>query len=420
MFPPKDQPALRRLMLSDGLRTVDDQLVMFVAPTLALLALQMSASQASLIAMAEWLPALLLSGIAGRAADRFDRRRVLMAGGFLAIVGLAVMCLVPLATEVARFPLLFAAVFLYGSAGVLSSLTANAFVPALATRITVSEALSIQSGVRSTARISGQALAGPITQFLGSIPAIVLAACLSFAGTVAASFIQAPQASERSTDAHVAGFSPWRTVAANPLLRAITSLAFTMNLGGAIIYGAFFAYVYRTLDLSPVAVGSMLFVGGGAAVVSAQLARRLTKRWPAKSLCTIAGVTAAMAAWMIPAAALGPPLLILVAYQIVFSSAATIFMIAFAVVRQAIVGNSNLGQVIAVSSTLAAAALVVGTSISAVLVAHLGVLKTIVVGCATSSTGVLALVSLSQIKSRGARGGTKAEASESRDSVSPS
>jgi predicted MFS family arabinose efflux permease len=397
IIPPKSEPWLRRLFASDALRAINDQVVNFAAPTLALVTFHMSAREASFISMGQWLPALILGGVAGRLADRFPRQRVIAIGALISAMAIAMMWLSSLVPSALQFPVIFGAVLLYAATGVSTGVTSGAFVPALARGVPVSDAISMQSGVRSSARIAGQAIAGPLTQFFSAAVAFGISACVAVLAAVMVLKLDVErQGVAGAITRDNAAFSPWRTVLHDPVLRAMTLLSFVMNIGGAIIQGAFFAYAYNVLQLPPIAVGLMLFLGGISAVFTAHFSRRLLSTYSAGRLCMASGILSSTSVWLIPAASYAASLFVLIVYEIIFSAAATVFVISFAVLRQSVVPNHQLGQLISVSTTVSAASIVVGTSIAALLVGVIGVQASIVLGCVVASLGTLCTVGFSR------------------------
>ena len=394
-FPPKEESALRRLLIADGLDAIGDQVTILALPTLALLLLRLPANQVSILVAVEWMPSLLLSGLIGRAVDRFDRRVVLVVAGLVAGFGAVSMAVVPILPKQLHFPTLFVACFVYAAGSLAFAIAAAASVPVVIRNMTVSDGISHQSGIRSTAKIVGQAVAGPVIQLLGAVVGVIAAALISVLR--AAIVFRLPSSLSPANGAPPSAqrkLEPWRVVVSDPLLRSITLGVFAMNLGHSMIEVIFFAYLYTHLNLTPIEASIMLLAGGVGAVSAAHWSRSLHKMASARILCSLSGTVASLAVWMIPAAGLGHAFPVLIAYDLIFSVAATVFAITFSVVRQQLVPNHLLGQLASVSSTMNAGAMAIGASVVALLLPSLGVSRMIVVGCLGSSLGALVLIGM--------------------------
>jgi Na+/melibiose symporter-like transporter len=390
--------SLNKLFCGDALGSVTDQLVLIAIPTLALAVAGLSASQVSVLTASQWMPALLLSGVFGSLADSKDRRFVLGLAGLLSCVGAAAMGFVGAIEQDLRLVYLLVASLVYASGATLFAVGAAANLPRLVAQVPVAEAIGAQASVRNVARIVGLALTGPAVQWLGSVAGMFTAAVVSLAKTsIVASIPGSANDNDVRAAARLDKTSAWKvTLSSSTLLRLLIANS-TMNAGGAMVVGSFFAFAYTILNLSPFSVGAMLFVGGAAAILASQRAKQLLEWFPAKTLCAITGLLAGASVWLVPASAFLPPLPTLFVYEAIFSSVATIFAISFAVVRQRMVASHLLGKLIAVSSTAAAGAMVAGGLAGALLIQQFGLMAALCGGCALSSVGALSLIGLIRV-----------------------
>ena len=136
------------------------------------------------VAMAEFIPVIVLAPITGVIADRFDRRKIAIFGQFFALlqaIALAVLTLTGHITPILIFLLqLFA--------GVVQPLIQTArlvLVPMIVPKDRVGNAVAITSLVFNTARILGPALGGVIITSVGVGWSFVLNA-VSYAGVITA------------------------------------------------------------------------------------------------------------------------------------------------------------------------------------------------------------------------------------------
>jgi len=394
---PASERSLNKLFAGDALGTVIDQLVLLAMPTLALTVAGLGAAQVSVLTASQWMPAVLLGNRFGALADARDRRVVLGTAGLMSCAGAAAMAFVAQVDPSLRLAWLLAASLLFAAGGTLHAVASAASVPRLAVDVAIPEAVSAQACVRNVARIAGLALAGPAVQCLGAISGVLAAAVFSLAKSFVARSIP-----ESASDESVRKMamqdtrSAWRISLTNRILRRLLIANATMNAGGAMVVGAFFAFAYDVVRVSPFSVGVMLFVGGSSAILASRRTGRLMARFPARSLCTATGLTAGAAVWLVPASAWLPTLPTLFVYEALFSAAATVFAISFAVVRQRLVPSHLLGKLVAVSSTSAAAAMVAGSLVGALLIDRAGLLVAICAGCAFSSAGAMSLIGLAR------------------------
>jgi MFS family permease len=106
---------------------------------------------------AQFMPALLLSPVAGVVADRFDRRRLVMAGN-LAMMVPALALGVLLQLDVANIGMLIGIVLVGGVAQAFTMPATTAFVPALVPLGELQPAIALNSGLNNATRIVGPGL----------------------------------------------------------------------------------------------------------------------------------------------------------------------------------------------------------------------------------------------------------------------
>lgn len=396
-FLPSEERSLNKLFAGDSLTTVIDQFVLLAIPTLAISVAGLSAQEVSILTSSQWIPALLLSGIFGAIVDSHDRRLVLGLAGVVAAAGAGAATLVSSIESSWRLYYLLAFGLMYAAGATLYSVGSAANVPRLAVSVSVPEAVSAQASIRNVARIVGLAFAGPAVQIFGAVASLVLASILSVvrAGIVATIPSAESDVSERQR-ARQDRTSAWKVTLSSNTLRRLLFANATMNAGSAMILGSFFTFCYSDLGIAPFSVGVMLFIGGCFAIAGSKQSTRLMARFSPRALCATAGIGASAAVWLIPASVYLPTLPTLFLYEALFSVAATLFAISFAVVRQRMVPSHLLGKLVAVSTTSGAAAMVGGSLVGAAVIAHSGVFAAICLGCALSSFGAVFLIGMTR------------------------
>ncbi|MFP5309557.1 MAG: MFS transporter [Actinomycetes bacterium] len=178
-----------------------------------------SAFLVGLVNFAQFIGAFLLAAPAGVAADRFDRRRLLIATQTVAAVvtgGLAVLVLLDLASA----PLVIAAAFLLGLALAFMVPALLALVPLLVAPRDLDTAVGLNSLTFNLARAVGPVLAAAVIARadLGTAFAINAASFLVF---IAALLVIRPRPQERTTGPRPRLLDTLRMVWADRRLRAL-------------------------------------------------------------------------------------------------------------------------------------------------------------------------------------------------------
>src|SRR5262245_50158261 len=151
-------------------------------------------SKALLLGMANLaagLPMLLLTMAGGSAADRFDKRKILLATQFVQI-GLAIsMGLLIMTGKIQIWHILAFAVLL-GISNSFEMPTLNAFVPELVTHDEIQSAIAVDRAVFHSSRVVGPSLAGIFISAWGAASAFFCNA-ISFAAMIVALFTIPPR-----------------------------------------------------------------------------------------------------------------------------------------------------------------------------------------------------------------------------------
>jgi len=132
-------------------------------------------------------PQLLLTPITGLVADRFDRRRLMMATqGTMGLLGLALGLLT--VTGTVQLWMVYVFAFLLGCAAAFDAPVRQTFVSSLVPPHLLSNAVGLNATSFNTARLIGPAVAGLLTAVIGAGWVFLLNA-LTFAATVGALFL---------------------------------------------------------------------------------------------------------------------------------------------------------------------------------------------------------------------------------------
>lgn len=390
---PASEKSLNRLFLGDGLSVTTAQLVGLAIPTYALLTVKLDAQYVSLLNIAQWLPALLFSGIVGGWVHRHQRKTLLGLAGVVSAGALLCMPVTGIvASNTAKFAVLLTVAILFAFGELMFSIASVASVPQMVKAVTVAEAISVQTAIRNVSRVVSLGLAGPLTQSVGAVVSLALAAAISLIRSAVVSKIECPPV---ASDLPHRSATSWSAMLENPLQRRLAIATTTIAIGSAVLLGSFFAFCYKVLSIRPFDVGFVLFVGGCFSVGSAYFAKSLVKKVALPRLCAAGGITACAAMWLMPLSATSAyPVTALALYEAIFSSAATIFAVSFGILRQELVRSDMLGQMASMYATLQAVALISGSVIAAWIIGSATVTWAVLFGCGVCAIGSICLLVL--------------------------
>jgi len=262
-----------------------------------------SAFDLGMIGLVQFLPTALLVFVAGHAADRYERKRVVqlcqLAEAATALY-LAVSTYLGAVGEVQ----IFVASFVLGIAGAFESPTTAALLPLIAPQGSLQRATAISSGAAQVATITGPALGGFAYAFA---PHFAYGVMVLFwiLGMVFTGFIQAGRQSiakdSSSADEVFAGV---RFIRSNPAILGTISLdLFAVLLGG--VSALLPIYARDILQTGPMGLGILRAAPAvGALLMTAVLARHAINRrvgmrmFQAVIVFGIATVVFALSHWM--------------------------------------------------------------------------------------------------------------------------
>ncbi len=383
-----------------------DQLLFVGIPIFALSKLGLGAQWLGYALAMQYLPSLLFAQAMAAVIDRHDRRTALMLGSIFGCVSMLLLALsstVPMSQPV-TVAVVLTLCFALGIGNALFTIASAAIGPVITSDRPVTDVLTGQASVRTLWRLLGLAAAGPAIDLFGG-EALLSFVALAFAIRgivnlrldvlpVEAPAPKAPGAPDKATEAQGA----WGMVWASPVLRHGILGLFLLNIGGSLINGAYFAYAYELLSLSPTTIGVVMFLGTVSALAALRWAKSAVKIHDPATICGWSGVASALAGWVLPLMPLQWGLFGLAIYHVVFGAVSSIVVVAFIIMRQQAVSNHVLGRVASVSASTNAAAVVVGAALSSVLLPWLAVRGTLVAGAALASLSLIPLLRLAMLK----------------------
>jgi MFS family permease len=200
---------------------------------LSWLVLQLTGSplRLGLISTLQFAPVLLFSVVAGAAADRWPKRRVLIASQATFLCQAVALSLL-VATGAAQYWQVCALALVVGFAAVVDQPVRQSFIVELVGREDLGNAIALNSASFNTARIVGPALAGILIARFGLAPAFALNA-LGFALTITVLFglrahgLPAPKTDRSILEETAEGL---RYVAGTPLIAVALGLVAVISL----------------------------------------------------------------------------------------------------------------------------------------------------------------------------------------------
>ncbi len=325
----------------------------------------------SLALLSEYLPVLLFGVIGGVAADRFDRRRMVV----VANVGRAIVVAGLVATIVGgtvNIALVLAALFVMGTAETFADSASSTLVPMLVARKDLGIANARMQGAFL---LVNQLLAPPIGAFL-----FAAGMALPFAANAAAFALGAVLVSRVATSVRIERregsrfqtelVDGIRWLLAHPPMRTLALTIFTFNVTFGAAWSVLVLYAADQLHMNEVGFGLLttaVAVGGVAGTISyGWLERHFSLANIMRvGLIIETGTHLSLALATMPAVAL--------ATMVVFGAHASVWGTTSTVVRQRAVPNELLGRVTGVYRVAIMGGIVIGTPLGGLLASNFGI-----------------------------------------------
>ncbi|MGW4652142.1 MFS transporter [Kitasatospora sp. NPDC004289] len=283
-------------------------------PLAAVTVLDASAFQVGVLTAMTWLPWLLVGLPAGAWVDRMPRRP-LMAGCNL--LSMSVLVSVPASSwlGVLTFTQLALTALLLGTAGVFFQAAYQVYLPSLLPAEELAAGNAKMQGSEAFAQVAGPGLAGAITQLLGVLGGLLADAATFAVSTLCLLGIRAKEEPVERRESAALGRDireGLRFVVRDPYLRVFAVFGALFNLAFIAYQAVLVVFLVRELGLPTGLVGLLMAGISVGGVLGATLATRIAAR-----LGTARGLLAALFgtvpfALVIPLAAPGPRLALLV------------------------------------------------------------------------------------------------------------
>ena len=325
----------------------------------------------SLALLMEYLPVLLFGVIGGVAADRFDRRRMVVGMNLARSFVLAVL-VATIVTGAVNIALILATLFVLGTSETFADSASSTLVPSLVAR----EDLGIANARMQGAFVVLNQLVGPpIGAFLFVVGMAVPFAANAAAFALGAVLVSRVVTSTRAASGEGKGVRSeiaegFRWLLAHPPMRtlALTILTFNVTFGAA--WSVLVLYAGERLGMNAVGFGLLTTAVAVGGVVGTVAYGSLERRFALGNIMRVGllietGTHLSLALTTSPAVAL--------ATMVVFGAHASVWATTSTVVRQRAVPDELMGRVGGVYRVAIIGGLVIGTPIGGLLASTFGI-----------------------------------------------
>jgi MFS family permease len=378
----------RNLWISQSVSLVGTQITLLAFPLLALLLLDASALQVSLLSTVEFLPVLLLGLPAGAWVDRLAKRPVLIltdlarAGALLAIPAAYLF-------DALTLPLLYAVAFVIGLGTLFFDVAQLSYLPALVDEDRLVDANGKLEASRSVAQLAGPGLGGFLVQLLGGPVAIVVDA-VSY--LVSAGFLtrikgtDTPAGPVQRVGLRREIGDGLRFVLGHPLLRPIVISAAAAELAFAAVLALQVPYAVDTLGLDAGVLGLAIAVGNAGGLLGAFGCGWIARRFPTGPAMIASIAVFSLGAALVPLAggAIGFAAALFVVY-----AGVVVFNVLQVTVCQTATPSHLLGRMNATLRFLTWGMVPVGAALGGLLVEPLGMRGVLWLAAAVTAASIL-------------------------------
>lgn len=348
--------------------------------------------------LAGLLPQVALGSFAGVLADRWDRRRAMIACNLLLALTLLPLLLVRHPNQI---PIVYAVAAAQSALAALFASAEAALVPSLVAESELITANALNGQARDVARLAGAALGGVLAG-IGGIRLITIADALTF--TVAAGLLMLirHRAGRAAPSPYEKRFlREWlegtRIALSSRTLRTLLGFVLITGVGEAVMMTLMAPFVRDVLHGGPAAYGTIMAVQAIGGLAGGLVATLVGHRFPARLLLGWGAVAFGLldlVLFLYPLAtpALWPAFVIMV----VVGVPGALTIAGLVTVFQTATGDAHRGRVFGAITALKAVAMLAGLALAGTLPARVGIVPVIAVqGAGFLGAGLLVLVMLS-------------------------
>lgn len=362
--------SFRLLLASSTLTNLGDGVVISAGPLLVA-SLTRDAFLVSLALFMDYLPMLLFALIGGVAADRFDRRRMVVIANLGRAFTLAVL-VATIATGSVSIALVLATLFVMGLCETFSDSASSTFIPNLVARDDLGIANARMSGVTL---LTNQLLFPPIGAFLfvagPAIPFATNAVCFLLGAVLVSRIVvgrREARTERTSVRADLAEGIRWLAHHAPMRTLALTIFAFNVTWGAA--WAVLVLYAQERLGMSPVGFGLLTTATAVGGIIGTASYGWLERHFSLGDIMRV-GLLIETLTHLSLAITTSPVWAL--ATLVVFGAHAFVWGTTSTVVRQRAVPDAVLGRVGGVYRMAIVGGIVIGTPIGGLLAQTFGI-----------------------------------------------
>ncbi|MGN1289069.1 MAG: MFS transporter, partial [Bradyrhizobium sp.] len=236
-----------------------------------------SAFDLGMVGLVQFLPTALLVFVAGHAADRFERKRVVQACQVAEALTALFLAGSTFAGTISEIQI-FVATFVLGIAGAFESPATSALLPLIAPQGSLQRATAISSGAAQVATITGPALGGFAYALMPSAPYGIMMVFWLFGALLTSGIGRLQQAAAKNGEVSDDLFAGVTFVRSNPAILGTISLdLFAVLFGG--VTALLPIYARDILQTGPLGLGILRAAPAvGALLMTMVLARHTINR----------------------------------------------------------------------------------------------------------------------------------------------
>ncbi len=386
----------KRLWFSDTVSQFGNAFSQFALPIIARRTFNATSLELGLLFAVAFAPYPALGLFVGVWADRWRRRRIMIACNIGRMLTLGS---IPLAYAVGAFSLgqIFIAALLNGILSVFFDIAYQAYLPVLVERKDLIEGNQKLQISASAAQVVGPGIAGYVFQAVGGALTVAFDAFGYLGSWLSLSSIEKrEEKKERSFGDPPPDFfgemrEGIRTITDSPILKRIAGSTATSNLGTNMLGPAFLIFLLDYLNFSYFEIGLLGTVGAIGFAAGALLTSKITRKLGV-GVSLAVSIGSGFLALANPLALYGYPFLVLSSVAFLAGVMGPLYNINQVSLRQAITPNRVQGRMNATMRTIIWGTIPVGSIIGGLLGGTIGIVDTLYVGALVSGLAVLWIV----------------------------
>ena len=386
-----------RLLLAAGFVSFTGDWILNAGLAYQVYALTGSTLASAATVLAVLMPKVVLGSFAGVLADRWDRRRTMIACNLLLAGTLLPLLLIDRPGEV---PIVYPVIAVHSALASLFVSAEAALVPSLVDGPALVAANALNGQARDVARLVGAA-AGGLLAAAGGIPLIAVADTVTFvaaAGLLALIRHRAARSGGPAPARHLV--REWREgtriAVSTRTLRTLLAFVLITGVGEAVLTTLMAPFVRGVLHGGPGAYGTVLAAQAIGGLAGGTVATLAGHRFPARLLLGVGALTFGvldLALFLYPSVAptVWPAVLIMVLVGV----PGALTMAGLVTIFQSATDDRHRGRVFGAVTALEAAAMLVGVAVAGLLADRLGIVPVIAVqAVGYCAAGLLVLIVL--------------------------